>query len=68
MGVGWRRQGKLTPGKDKLSFVPQWTIDRLTRERNSKSSCLNRLKLEGGKGRGKKEKKGRERGLPGEAT
>lgn len=45
------RQSK-PDSKDRLSFVPQWTINRLTQERNSKYSCLNRLKFERGGGEG----------------
>lgn len=55
-GVGRQRK---PDSKDRLSFVPQWTINRLTQERNSMYSCLNGLKLKGVGGeeqdRGKKE-------------
>lgn len=51
-GWGWGSVGRQSKpdSKDRLSFVPQWTINRLTQERNSKYSCLNRLKFEGGGG------------------
>lgn len=58
-GLGRERK---PDSQDRRSFVPQWTINRLTQERNSKYSCLNRLKLEGGQGLGqRKEEKERKR-------
>lgn len=65
MGVGEQGEAEKTWSKHRRSFVPQWTINRLTQERNSKYSCLNRLKLEGG-GVGRTEVRGNGKGERGE--
>lgn len=70
MGVGsGPGQRKRTPRKDKLSFVPQWTMNTVTLEWNSNLSCLsclNRRKSEGG---GVEEtSQGSWRQLPGQAV
>lgn len=70
MGVGSVGGQRKPDSKDRLSFVPPWTINRLTQERNSKYSGLNRLKLEAGGGGGRQRKEGtkREGEKQGEAT